>query len=65
MELWHRLWNSNDWENLGIYSTNQGILVGKASSINGEWFLIILYKYQVEFSSREWLRKSRNVFPAI
>ena len=60
MELWHILWNSNDWENIGMcstnqgtISTNQGILVGKTSSIHGEWFLIILYRYQVEFSYRE------------
>ena len=65
MELWHTLWNSSDWENIGMCSTNQGISVGKTSYIHGEWFLIILYKYQVEFSSREWLRKSRSVFPAI
>ena len=72
MELWHKLWNYNDWESLGMCpsnqgsgSTNQGISVGKSSSIHGEWFLIILYKYEVEFSSMEWLRKSRNVFPAI
>jgi len=51
MELWNKLWDSNDWENLGICSTNQGsrstnqgISVGKYSSIHGEWFLIILYK---------------------
>ena len=53
MELWHRLWNSNDWENLGMCSTNQWILVGKGSSIHGEWFLIILYKYPVEFAYRD------------
>jgi len=72
MELWHILWNSNIWENLGMCSTNQGtrstnqgIFMGKASSTHGEWFLNIFHKYQVEFGSREWLRKSRNVFPAI
>ncbi len=68
MELWHRLWNSNDWEIwecvpchliflvLGTRSTNQGILVEKASLFHGELFLIILYKYEVEFSSRDRLR---------
>ena len=39
--------------NQGTRSTNQGILVGKYSSIHGECFLIILYKYQVGFSSNE------------
>ena len=33
-------------------STNQGILMGKDSSIHGEWFLITFYKYQVKFYSR-------------
>ena len=37
---------------LGTRSTIWGVLEGKASSLHGEFFLIIFYKYQFELTSR-------------